>query len=110
MIPQYKVITQRSVFAKDRDFEDETYLEKLSEEQDEKLKEIGFDDLCFTTYPIHFFDSKFYDEQTSEEVLYDAIQMLALKEGCDLVQYENGNYGFIAYYGSERNGFEIKEG
>ncbi len=43
-------------------------------------------------------------------MLYDAVAALASKEGIDLVQFENGNYGFVAYYNENENGFEILEG
>lgn len=36
-----------------------------------------------------------------------AIQHLAIKEGYDMVQFSNGNYGFVAYYNGVPNGFEI---
>jgi len=37
----------------------------------------------------------------------DAIQHLAIKDGYDLIQFENGNYGYVAYYNGIENGFEI---
>ena len=36
-----------------------------------------------------------------------AIQHLAIKEGYDMGQLSNGNYGFVAYYNGVPNGFEI---
>ena len=37
----------------------------------------------------------------------DAIQCLAIKDGVDMVQFSNGNYGFVAYYSGDTNGFEV---
>lgn len=81
--------------------------EALFEEQDALLTEMGFSLYSYNTYPIHYFDSAFYDECTVEETLHDAIDGLAIKEGTDLVQFDNGNIGFVAYYGEHKNGFEI---
>lgn len=73
-------------------------------EQEEKREVFGLDD---RHYLCHFFNSNFFDEQTDHYTIDDAIQYLAIKEGYDMVQFSNGNIGFVAYYGSEVNGFEI---
>ena len=58
----------------------------------------------------HYFNSAFRNESfvigyTSE--IDDYIDGLAIKDGIDIVQYENGNYGFMANYSGRGNGFEI---
>lgn len=62
----------------------------------------------------HYFDSAFFDEyvelgEMDERELYDRTDALAFKEGIDVVRYDNGNYGILAYYGDNKNGFEIIE-
>ena len=37
----------------------------------------------------------------------NAIEHLASKDGVDMVQFSNGNYGFVAYYNGKVNGFEV---
>ena len=37
----------------------------------------------------------------------EAIQYLNIKEGYDMVQFDNGNIGFVAYYDGVENGFEV---
>lgn len=83
---------------------------ELLDEQMQKCKELGIEFNDYTwgrQYRCHFFDSPFMDEHTFECSLWEAVQILSSKEGWDLVQYDNGNYGFIAYYSGCRNGFEI---
>lgn len=87
--------------------EADAYREALFEEQNEKLALFGYDDLTYNTHLIRFFDSVFCDESVEEMTIDEAIQALALKEGADLVQWESGQIGFIGYYGSYINGFEI---
>lgn len=110
----YIVVTSESVLdgdelytVEDERAEDERR-EFLVKEQDNILKENGYD-ILNTAYKIHFFNSAFSDDEYRLETIYDAIQLLAIKEGVDLVQYDNGNYGYVAYYGVEENGFEIME-
>ena len=99
-IPKYKVITQYSVYNKP-DFE------TLCEEQEKKLRELGIDN--HTDYLIRFFDSPMFSWEASPyiESIHDALSELFIKDGADLVQYENGNYGFVAYYNDCKSGFEI---
>ena len=79
--------------------------EKIIAEQEEKRKVFGLVD--DEQYLCHFFESKFSNGRTAYYTIDDAIQCLAIKEGYDMVQFSNGNFGFVAYYGSEVNGFEI---
>ena len=44
------------------------------------------------------------------DTIYDALQSLALKDGADLVEFEDGNIGYIGYYNGfliETNNFKI---
>ena len=36
-----------------------------------------------------------------------AKKIVAIKDGVDMVQFANGNYGFVAYYNGGINGFEV---
>lgn len=98
---RYTILTNRKVHDEDRN-------EKLWEEQEAKCRELGIDTRRLAgEVRCHFFDSPFFNEQTDFWTVYEAIQCLAIKDGVDLVQYENGNYGFVAYYNDDVNGFEI---
>lgn len=104
-LPRYKIITKLRVFDKNRNWDDDSYTEQLYEEHIEKLKVFGLEQ--YSNVLCHFFNSVFYDEETEEYTIDEAWQHLASKDGIDMVQYENGNYGFIAYYNGHINGFEI---
>ena len=103
-VRNYKIITANNVYTVDDSL-------KLWEEQEAKCKELGIDtDTMAREVVCHFFDSPFFDEDIGFWTVYDAIQCLAIKDGVDLVQYDNGRYGFVAYYNGNVNGFEIVEG
>lgn len=79
---------------------EEEKLQALYDEQDNILKARGFGN--YEDYLI----------KTSEGYCYssidDAIQSLPLKDGCDLVEFEDGNLGYVGYYhGFDENWFEI---
>lgn len=54
----------------------------------------------------HFLKGNVYEIGSTDNI-NDFIECLAIKEGGNLVQFENGNYGFMATYGAYENGFEI---
>lgn len=90
-----------SVSVLDINDDDEKVVE-LVEEQDKILKDLGFN-ICSKTYNINF-----GGKRKNTQTIYEATQCLALKDGADLVQYENGNYGYVGYYaGINENWFEI---
>ena len=101
--PKFTIITKQSVFnCIDHD--------SLFNEQEAKCKELGIDTNPWAKETgIHKFNSVFCDECYVEMTVHDAIDALAIKEGADLVQFENGNYGFVAYYGDHKDGFEIEK-
>lgn len=109
MLPKYKVLTQISSldipYKSDEQHERDCL--ELVKEQNEILKANGIENDYIEAYIVHFFDSDFFDEQITELTIDDAIQCLAIKDGVDLVQYKNGNYGYVAYYNGCENGFEI---
>ena len=92
----YTIITRNRVY--------ESEPEDIVREQEEKRNILGLNNgncIC------HFFDSAWFDEEIIEMDIDDAIQCLAIKDGVDMVQFSNGNYGFVAYYSGETNGFEV---
>lgn len=100
--PEYEVLTSKTVYSIGETDEER---EALVEEQNTVFESLGYD--FSTIYDAHFFDSSFFDEQTICDDMHGLIDRLAVKDGVDLVQFENGNIGFIAYYNGEVNAFEI---
>lgn len=93
---KYTILTKLNAYDEDT--------EALYTEQQAKLETLGIDE---REYTCHFFDSAFFNEETTVMTISDAIQSLAIKDGVDLVMYENGNVGYVAYYNGKENGFEI---
>lgn len=93
----YTIITRNRVY--------ESEPEDILAEQQEKRKILGLDKP--KDYLCHFFDSGFFNESIEIIDIDCAIQYLAIKDGVDMVLFSNGNYGFVAYYNGEVNGFEI---
>lgn len=106
-LPNFKILTEKSTLdiPYENDEQNEKELVALWRKQDSILLEKGFD--FEKKYAIHFFDSKFMDENTMETEIHEGLEYLAIKDGADLVQYDNGNYGFVAYENGVENGFEI---
>ncbi len=102
----YKILTSRSVLdiADNEQYTKECEL--LVQEQDRIIAEKRPSDY----YKCHFIkDSHFMNDRVN--YVYDlqqAIQCLAIKEGYDLVQFENGNLGYVAYYNGHENMFEFE--
>ena len=92
----YTIITRNRVY--------ESEPEDIVREQEEKRNILGLNN---KNYICHFFDSVWFDEETIEMDIDDAIEHLAIKDGVDMVQFSNGNYGFVAYYNGKVNGFEV---
>lgn len=94
---RYEIITKKSVYGNNVD---------LYEEQGSKLDKMGYK--LDEEYTIHFFESKYFSDCEEVCTINDAIESLAIKDGADLVRWENGNIGFVAYYNGNKNGFEIR--
>ena len=92
----YTIITHNRVY--------ESEPEDIVREQEEKRNILGLNN---KNYICHFFDSAWFDEETIEMDIDDAIQCLAIKDGVDMVQFSNRNYVFVAYYSGDTNGFEV---
>lgn len=103
-IPAFEVLTKKSVM----DLIETEDKEMLYEEQDSLFKAM-FDNRNESVI-YHTFDSPFAtDEEDNGNVSdYDfEIQSLALKDGVDLVRFENGNIGFVSYCNKCIDAFEI---
>lgn len=101
---QYKVLTRKSIL--DVDSENELVVSALIEEQNGILENAGID-INNDFYIVRFFENAFRDESIESLTICDAVQRLAIKEGYDLVIFEGGHIGYISYYGSDCDGFEI---
>lgn len=102
-LPKYEILTKLSVM----DIDLEEVGGDFVKEQDEILKTYNFSTDYDARYLVHFFNSNFFDEDLTITDLADACECLAIKEGVDVVRFEDGNIGFVAYYGAEVNGFEV---
>lgn len=88
----------------------ETEIERHNEETDDILSENGIvmtGAYANTRYACEFWESKRSETETRVVTIYDAIEMLALKEGTDVVEYEDGNIGIVGYCNRWENGFKI---
>ncbi len=104
---KYTIITKHQVYSDYDEADYEKEIELRYEEQQEKLKILGFKYKRGVDYVCHFFYSTYFYEETCVTSIPEAIKYLAIKDGVDLVQFTNGNYGFVAYYNGNENGFEI---
>lgn len=97
MLPRYTIITKARVY--------ESEIEDITKEIEEKREILHLDNE--ENYICHFFDSNFHDEADEYIAIDDAIQMLAIKDGYDMVIFEGYGFGFVAYYNGKENGFAI---
>lgn len=105
----YKILNTVSVMDIPEDIY-ETEIERHNEETDDILTENGIvmtGAYANTRYKCEFWENKRSETETRTVTIYDAIEMLALKEGADVVEYENGNIGIVGYYNAWENGFII---
>lgn len=102
-MPGFEIVTKTHLY--DIDIDDYDAYVALWDEQCDKLEELGID--VNGRYKLHFFDSAFFDEYETDSYVGESTQFLAIKDGIDLVRFETGNYGFVAYYNNHCNGFEI---
>lgn len=98
----YEILTKNTCYSIGESDEEK---EALVNEQNEVLESLGYD--LSAAYDAHFFESGFFDDLTTYDDISSLIERLAIKDGVDLVRFENGNIGFVAYYSGKENGFEI---
>ena len=105
---KYEILTSRSVMDIPYESEEQNQrdCEALVEEQNRIIQELAPSEY----YMCHFIEDPHYCDDITINVsdLDDAIQYLAIKDGVDLVRFENGNLGYVAYYNCHENGFEFK--
>ena len=103
MIPTYRILTKRST----REYEEQDELLHIMDEQEDILIAKGVDHYG-RMYLIHRFESIFANEETYGEYIENAVESTMQKEGLDLVQFDNGNIGYVGYsHGIEYDAFEI---
>ena len=93
-IPEYIIITRNKVL--------ESNIEDVLKEQNEKREILGLNE---TDYICHFFNGS--PEYKLISNIDEATEYLNMKDGADLVQFCNGNYGFVAYCNGKEDAFEI---
>lgn len=93
----FRVITSVSVYDVN---DDEEKLQALVDEQDKIVESRGLSQI----YPELLKTSEGYGYNS----IVDALDCLPLKDGADLVEFEDGNLGYVGYYhGFDENWFEI---
>ena len=97
----YKVLNQVSIL----DMPEEEYcgngIERHNEESDSILLSHGISDKEDIVI-------RRKDGEIECNCVYDAIQGMSIKEGVDIVEFENGKIGFVAYYGTYEDYFIIE--
>lgn len=108
---KYTILTTRSVMdiPYENDEQHTKECEALIAEQNQILeKEITTEQVI-----IHFIEDPHFINESyqycSKEDISEYIDWLAIKDGCDLVRFENGFLGYVAYYNGHENAFEIME-
>ncbi len=59
----------------------------------------------FNTPIMALYEDKIYYYETIDKAIEE---LLSMKEGCDLVEFDNGFMGFVGYNGSEITSFEMR--
>lgn len=98
-IDNYEIITQMKVY--DDNFDDEI----VYEEQEKILRSYGLD--WTSEIEAHYFDSAFHNDTVIWDSILNCIDGLAIKDGVDMVRFEKGTIGFVAYYSGYKNAFEF---
>lgn len=101
----YEILTDFSCLDIADDAEKDIREEQLVNDQDITLYEHGYENDCFTEYVIQYGTGV-----VRLDTIDDAIQSLALKDGADLVMWDDGAIGFVSYcngFSTERNCFRI---
>ena len=87
--------------------EEEKFRQELYEEQNEFLRnEITTEYVIIHLLEDNHFLNEHYLYTDTREIEY-YLEYFAIKDGCKLVRFQNGNIGFVAYYNRHENGFEI---
>ena len=102
----YQVITRDSILDVDylSDDEYDEYLSGIYDEQLYILRSLGYE------YDGECYLITFLSNGNTYDCLYisEAIEMLALKDGADLVKFKDGSIGFVGYYpGYLDNAFKL---
>lgn len=98
-IDDYEIVTLHKVYDGE-DFNDERF-----QEMESILKEYGLD--WQSEIEAHYFNSAFFDDGVIWDTINNCIDGLAIKDGVDMVRFEKGTLGFVAYYNGYKNAFEF---
>ena len=96
----YKILTNTDCYNEDA----ERHFNEIDEAY---TKVMGCSLSSQTDVCAHFFGSRWFNDGVHVADITSLIQYLAIKDGVEFVQFENGNFGFVALYSGEENGFEI---
>ena len=107
---KYEIATKRKLY--DYTFmteeQEEIFREELAKEQDAVLKQTLEEyDWHDTFYCIRHKSTWIKEDYSVFWSIDDAINCLAVKDGIDLVRFENGNLGYVGYYNGRRDIVEI---
>lgn len=105
----FEILTKKSVL----DIQEEMGVLNF-ESQEKALTDLWNEQNTFLNseyFAIHFLEDKhFIDESyTLSNSITETMECLAIKDGIDIVKFENGNMGIVAYYNGHKITFEFKE-
>ena len=109
---KYKVLTSVDALEINDNYNTDEELEEiynnLYEEQLQVLRDNGFEVDNDTVYKIHYIeDPLFHNDGIGYETIKDSFECNAIKEGYNVVKFENGKIGVVASYNGNENGFEF---
>lgn len=109
---KYKVLTSVDAWEINEDDYTDEELEKvyndLWEEQLQTLRDNGFAVDDDTIYKIHYIEDPFFhNDGIGYETIKDSFECNAIKEGYNVVRFDNGKIGVVASYNGHENGFEF---
>lgn len=98
----------RECMTEQEELKEQTDREKLIEEQDNILKQAyGKSWFVEPFYMIRHKSDWIKEEYAVFWDIDDAINCLAIKDGADLIRFENGNLGYVAYYNGMKDIIEF---
>lgn len=109
---KYKVLTSVDALEiSSDDYTDEELDEvynNLWEEQLQVLRDNGFEVDNDRVYKIHYIEDPFFhNDGIGYETIQDSFMCNAIKEGYNVVKFDNGKIGVVASYNGHENGFEF---
>lgn len=105
----YEIATKRKLYDYTgmTEEQEEIFREELIKEQDAVLKQAFGECYYDMFYMIRHKSTWVKEDHTVFWDIDDAINCLAVKDGVDLVKFDNGNLGYVGYYNGRRDIVEI---